>query len=344
MHRRRLVFRARRAVSAAFAVTALVTCASLALAQTVRFQQIRPPDIELSYSALEFADATTGILIGERVFEDDKSAVYTTTDSGENWQADLGSVAGRLLGGSMLDPTHAWVVGEAGAVMATKDGGATWDVQTSKALTDLYEVQFVTPEKGWAVGQNSTVVTTNNGGRTWNVLTGGQPSGEVGEGAVMYMGAHFLDETTGFVAGAGITGIIAKTTDGGETWTTVYEATDNLSAITFADPMNGWAGGKYGLVLATTDGGVTWEQVDAGTEEDIYSIAVGNAGHIWLSGDYGTIGYSEDLGQTWQLIAVEVEFFGTMKELTLPIMGITAVGNSAWAVTNAGRVLHFMIE
>ena len=341
---RQLIRQGRAVVRAALVVSVLAAFVGSAGAQGVRFQEVRPPDIELSFSAISFADAATGMLIGERVLEDEKSAVFVTSDGCKTFTSDLGTLRGRLLAGTFVDPKNGWIVGEQGAVMATTDGGATWNVQTSKALTDLYAVSFVSPQIGWAVGQNSTVVKTTNGGRTWRVLSGGQPSGEVGEGAVMYMGCDFINEQTGFAAGAGETGMIVKTSDGGTTWTNVYEAPDNLQTIVFSDSMNGWAGGKYGLFLVTTDGGATWEQVDAGTEEDIFSIAVGDSGHMWLSGDYGTIGYSTDMGQTWVLVGVQVEIFGSMKDLIRPVTGVAAIGNRAWAVTNAGRVLHFMLD
>jgi photosystem II stability/assembly factor-like uncharacterized protein len=298
----------------------------------------------LSFAAIHFENPMTGMLVGERVFEDDKSAVIVTSDGGATWQSDLGTVSGRLLGGRFFDAEKGWVVGEQGAVMATSDGGATWDVQTSKALADLFDVHFVSDQIGWAVGQNSTVVKTTNGGNTWSVLVGGQPSGEVGEGAVMYMGVHFLDETTGFAAGSGVTGVIDRTTDGGKTWETVFEAEENLRGISFMDSTTGWATGKYGLLLATTDAGETWEQKEVGTEEDIYSVSPGDEGHIWISGDYGTIAYSGDLGDTWRLVSVSVEFFGTMKELRGPIMAVSAIGNEAWAITDVGRVLYFRLD
>ena len=68
--------------------------------------------------------------------------------------------------------------------------------------------------------------------------------------------------------------VIARSTDGGMTWTVVVDSTLpgmplGLVAIDFADDMNGVAVGRGGKIVRTSDGGVTWTQefVDHGVNQ-----------------------------------------------------------------------------
>lgn len=56
----------------------------------------------------------------------------------------------------------------------------------------------------------------------------------------------------------GDNGTIARTTDGGLTWTRPASGTTNqLMAVTFLDSLNGWLAGSQ-VFMYTTDGGTTW--------------------------------------------------------------------------------------
>ncbi|GIX07440.1 MAG: hypothetical protein KatS3mg115_1843 [Candidatus Poribacteria bacterium] len=327
---------------------ALGALAAIGRAQQVQYEQIRDPDTELSYSAIMAGSPNTLVLIGEDVFSETKATVAVTNDGGQSWTLHKDMAPGRLLGGFMLDDRNGWVVGEAGTVLATRDGGTSWDIQTSKVTADLYDAFFLDAQRGWAVGENSTVISTTNGGRTWRVLQGGQKSSEVGEGAVMYMGVHFFNERNGIVVGAGEQGVILKTTDGGQTWSVVLtgsetQEVDNFFGLAFADAQRGWAVGKYGELYATTDGGQTWTPQNSGTEEDLFAVSAADANTVWISGVYGTIAYTTDGGQTWNSVPVQVDMFGSLKPLTVRVPGIVAIGKTAWATTDFGRVLRLQL-
>ena len=326
---------------------AMALVSATAFAQ-VGFAEIKPPDDAVEYSsiynAVFFVSDTIGFLVGEQSLEYEKATVAITHDKGSTWEVTPGLSVGRLMGGAFVDENTGWAVGAAGTILATTDGGASWDTQTSKVTVDIQDAFFLTDKIGWAVGNNSTALGTKNGGRSWQILSGGTPSGQVGEGEVTFVAAHFFDEKNGIVAGAGIEGVIEVTTDGGKTWEPVHPWEDNYGSLAFADANTGWAVGKYGLIHATTDGGKTWTPQDSSTEEDIWAISAVSPTTAWYSGDLGTIGYTTDGGATWQTVGVQVEFFGQKKDLTRPINGISAVGSKAWAVTDYGRVLYFELQ
>ncbi|MDA1191237.1 MAG: YCF48-related protein [Candidatus Poribacteria bacterium] len=328
---------------AGIATTLVATMTASAIAQ-IGVKELRKADADLNYAGIAFANDQVGALFGEQIFEDRKATIAVTADGGKTWSMSKGLAPGRLYGGFFLNAQLGWAVGEQGAVLATKDGGKSWEIQTSKVQNVLYDVYFIDPQHGWAVGDNATVVETTNGGRTWNVRSGGVVTVEVGEGDVRLMSCYFLNAQVGFAAGASTTGSVMKTTDGGKTWTAVLKSEDNLHAISFADPMNGYAVGKFGIVYNTTDGGKTWTQQSFPTEEDLWAISAASPTTAWATGYYGIIGYTTDGGKNWKLVSVNVDMFGKQKPLVQRVKGVVAKGNKAWAMDDFGRVIYLALQ
>jgi photosystem II stability/assembly factor-like uncharacterized protein len=77
---------------------------------------------------------------------------------------------------------------------------------------------------------------------------------------------HFPTGTqVGYVVGSGMdsmggfAGFVAKTTDGGTTWTEQASGVpDPLNSVYFKDDDNGYAVGDAAAAIRTTDGGATW--------------------------------------------------------------------------------------
>lgn len=102
-------------------------------------------------------------------------------------------------------------------------------------------------------------------------------------------------------------GIIIKTTDGGETWETIYptEGTaPSFEKIEFINENTGFVVG-YNLALKTENGGVTWEEITVGTDVYLYNNLTfydENTGVITaqLNGSpYFGIYLTSDGGNTW---------------------------------------------
>jgi photosystem II stability/assembly factor-like uncharacterized protein len=70
-------------------------------------------------------------------------------------------------------------------------------------------------------------------------------------------GLYFVDETTGYACSEA--GGIAKTVDGGVTWTQQTSGVITpLRSIFFLNEEDGYACGFGGVILKTTNGGTTW--------------------------------------------------------------------------------------
>ncbi|OEK09789.1 hypothetical protein A8C32_09760 [Flavivirga aquatica] len=124
----------------------------------------------------------------------------------------------------------------------------------------------------------------------------------------------FLDKLNGFVSGRNDTGaVVLKTTDGGVTWTTIYNATipgeyiwklhileNNTNAIfgsLFASAPN------PGKLIKSIDGGVTWSTFNA-PETDIEAVGFISETKGWMGGHNTGFYETIDGGSTWTDLGV----------------------------------------
>ncbi len=125
----------------------------------------------------------------------------------------------------------------------------------------------------------------------WQMLT---PSPTVNT----LIGDYFLSEDTGWVVGH--EGFIMHTTDGGTTWETQHQnSNQSLWSIFFIDDSEGWAVG-WSTILHTTNAGQTWEpQVKPAYMTDLTDVYFINHDTGWIVGTYKYIFKTTDGGNTW---------------------------------------------
>ena len=103
---------------------------------------------------------------------------------------------------------------------------------------------------------------------------------------------------------------IFRTTDGGASWTKVWQADESVSQerpiIAFASQSLGWAVTESRL-LRSTDGGMTWETVLTGSYDQYGVAASGNT--VWMmSLGGGSVTISTDAGGTWDSVSTPVKY------------------------------------
>jgi photosystem II stability/assembly factor-like uncharacterized protein len=134
------------------------------------------------------------------------------------------------------------------------------------------------------------VLRTTNSGATWQDVT---PAGEG------FRDVFFINASTGWIVGSSI----YKTINGGLNWTKVYGTGDSeLDAISFSDPLNGWATGYNNLVLHTTNGGRDWvaQNVGAPPVTAITGVTAVDSNTAWIAGWYGFVAVTTDGGMSWR--------------------------------------------
>lgn len=132
---------------------------------------------------------------------------------GLTWEQGRVPVRETLTAVDFVDSRHGWAVGHAATIIATDDGGRTWRLQNYEPELEqpFLDVLFFDRERGFAIGAYDMFYKTGDGGETWIEYEPALSLGEWHLNAVTQ-----LEDGTLVIAGE--TGLLSKSTDGGETW------------------------------------------------------------------------------------------------------------------------------
>ncbi|MBC8138868.1 MAG: hypothetical protein H8F28_23565 [Fibrella sp.] len=221
----------------------------------------------------------------------DTTPLYETTDGGETWQpaANVPAIKGlcaihieRTMFINAGEPgykTTVWAGGRVGGparLVRSDDDGKTWQtvtLPTNGAM--ILDVFFHDKNTGFLCSATSAdvakshalILKTTDGGKNWKTIYESTRPYEL-----TWKGA-FPSEKTGYITvqsydpdPANTKRYVAKTTDGGDTWTELL-LTDDKSCrefgIGFASDTAGYVGGTT-TGYQTLDGGATWTNVAMG--------------------------------------------------------------------------------
>jgi hypothetical protein len=106
-----------------------------------------------------------------------------------------------------------WRVSDAGLIQRSTDAGKTWTVQASGVVADLLAGSAPSEAICWVVGRNATILRTIDGGEHWKKVR--SPSG------AEISGVFATSDQQATVTAGGQT---YRTTDGGQTWSVLPEA------------------------------------------------------------------------------------------------------------------------
>jgi photosystem II stability/assembly factor-like uncharacterized protein len=93
-------------------------------------------------------------------------------------------------------------------------------------------------------------------------------------------------------------GLVIRSTDGGQTFTSSSPATTTLNGVFFVSDLDGWAVGNAGIAIHTTDGGGQWTQSTPGALA-LNGVFFTDATHGWICGDSGKILHTTNGGTSW---------------------------------------------
>jgi photosystem II stability/assembly factor-like uncharacterized protein len=252
-----------------------------------------PVPTYVGLSDIETIDSNSAIIVGSRsAIENIIPVGYKTYDKGLHW--DSSGIGGTNVSfadeenGIVFQFFNDWIMGIFIAYdVRTTDGGTTWRLYHS--VIDGKEINkiiinsaFVDTNFCVAISEDGCVfrwLRDSSNLSYWNLLD--SVSSKI-------YGIHFLDTSVGFLSGA--SGMIYKTTDGGQSWQTQTSGTGNkLTSIYFLSANEGYIAGNGGTILHTTDGGTNWSLMPSGTTRNLWKIYFKNPNHGWAVGESGTI-------------------------------------------------------
>lgn len=218
--------------------------------------------------------------------------ILHSPDRGLTWQVQQAPTRNALFTVRFNNATG-WISGSYGAVLYTSDGGKRWSARDIGTTEHLFASHWLDETHGWMAGSRGTTARTTDGGRSWS--TASVP------GDYTLNGIALIDRAHGWLVGE--FGVIFRTTDGGQSWSKQKSpvevsfasgASQNLFALLFKSPKEGYAFGLDGLVLRTQDA-ARWEilrrrdgaQGKNGVSH-LFAAAASN-GHIAVAGERGTL-------------------------------------------------------
>ncbi len=275
----------------------------------------------VTLKSVQFIDQNTGWICGT------EGLILLTNDGGINWIESVSGTNETLNDLHFADYNTGYIVGNNETILKSNDGGINWVIQQTGPLYDLYSVDFVDSILGYAVGgrDSSNFLKTTDGGISWikRTLTLNYTT------TPMLNCVEFIDSNTGWIGSEGQylnhSGNISKTTDGGETWSSVminrpvspeeidlHNQEDNpldtqrgIRSIWFKDSLNGFAvggslDGWWRSIYTTTDAGNSWQKKYGYSEQTgLLSVALTNSGYGIAVGYYGVMYRTTDNGSSW---------------------------------------------
>lgn len=269
------------------------------------------------------------------------STVYKTTDGGNSWSQQF-TADEYFRSIEFLNEDIGFLGTLRPIFYKTTDGGNHWDtirIDGVEAICGLTTIGDSTVYGCGAFFQPAYLIKSTDSGNTWTFK-------DMSEYASSLIEVVFMDELNGFAAGGNDTGgTILKTSDGGETWTEIFnteipgEIIWKLQVL-FSDPNALFAAVQSfdplpGKLIKSQDGGNTWTMYEVETntsdETDSHIQSVGfiseNTG--WMSGHNSGLKETQDGGETWEEVH-DFMFQNINRFLVFNENLIIAAGNSIY--------------
>jgi photosystem II stability/assembly factor-like uncharacterized protein len=245
---------------------------------------------------IEKTNSNSSIIIGEYLIYDAMGSIgFRTSNKGIDWiSAEVGGSSVSFANEEQGIVFSYWwdFIGELRTgTNRTTNGGLTWESYhphlNNRWMSNIInDVAFIDTNFCISISEDGCVLKMVKdsmgqyyGYSFWNMLD------SLSHGL---RSIHFIDTTIGFISGG--SGVIYKTTDGGQSWLQKPTGTgQQLNNIYFLSTNEGYAVGAGGIMLHTTDVGENWALESTGTNKNRYKIFFTDPAHGWAVGENGTI-------------------------------------------------------
>ena len=285
--------------------------------------------------------------------------VQTTSDGGQTFSgatAIPGTPAGA--GGGQATPTDVYFLTETlgfvtagGVIYRTTDGGNSWEPRF-QAGAPLASLVFVDANTGYAVGAGNTLA--QDGERRRRVDAQADPRGHpaVGPDADPLRADGRHAQTCLISTAAGDRAL--RTTDGGDTITSLSTSTRPIFALAFASPTAAVGVGAAGATVFSADAGTDTPTPSfapigarlAGGDINLFRVRATDSSIVHATGDNGKLARTTDGGRNWSTVGVptsedlaDASFVNANEGFTIDTAGtlrFTSDGGARWTPLDTG--------
>lgn len=244
------------------------------------------------------------------------AAVYKTIDGGVTWTLQMSNAT---MGTNyyfrnieFLDENIGFLGTLNGVLFKTINGGTTWTAVTNfptnpAAICGLDTVGTSTVYGCGAYFGPASIIKSTDSGATWQYI-------DMSAYAIGLVELLFLDENHGYVSGKGVNGgIILETTDGGTSWTEIYnsnlageyvwklEVLGSNTNVIFGSVES--VAPNNGKLIRSLDAGQNWTSKEF-PDTDVQAVGFLTENHGWMGGQNTGFHETTDGGNTWIDISV----------------------------------------
>jgi len=294
-----------------------------------------------NFKQVIFTDSLYGWIAG------DSGLIIHTTNGGNNWITQNRNPYDYLIDAFFLNRTYGWNIAwrVSGASMqsviySTSNGGQNWSTyvypDSTVLLNTVYFLNQQTGFIGCTYTSSKTILRTTNGGTNW------QPANVDSNFASVFpvKKINFMDANTGFAVGGylDICGVLWKTTDGGNYWTSHTVSAEPYNSIAFPNPNTVVISGgdyEYGVSITySTDRGANWSTYFTGYFGIGYSVSFRTGSEGWVSSGFSKMFLkTTDAGVSWNSFSTPEST--SVYSVTFPNQ------KTGWAVGDNGTILKF---
>lgn len=250
---------------------------------------------------LYFADQNNGwaVSLGGKIIN--------TTDSGNNWNIQNSTVTTPIVDIFFINPNRGWAITYPSeppfgtSILTTTNGGNIWLKDSVFFQNEIFSTIFFLDENVGFIGGNGIKKTTN-GGVTWKnafIEPGGVSTLPINK-------FSFYSKTFGYACGGrvDIAGVVWRTTDGGNNWTSIGLSPDQIYDVYIVDSLNAISlSGDPELlypigIIKTTDAGISWSFTDLPFFGISFAIDFLDDKEGWSAAGYKFLS-TNDSGKTW---------------------------------------------
>jgi photosystem II stability/assembly factor-like uncharacterized protein len=203
--------------------------------------------------------------------------IYKTTNGGTSWQLNYTAPSGQSFAISFKDIDNG-VLGTPASIRYTSSGGLVWQGGSGTSNTNSQDISWCEDNTYLAAGYNWINLTTNNG-QNWTQLGNYASDLLLGTGS---LGAKYM-------AACGDYGMIHISKDYGTNWSSVKKGDNLFHDVAYWDTNYIYVVGTPGLVYKSADGGETFTSDGSLGSGAVFCVFITPAFTIYATGSQGKI-------------------------------------------------------